>query len=216
MPFSPARLISRYQRDAVPSYSQFDYLYCYVHGGYGGKKWSQHKIRQGAVWLALFLAHWGMFRASGKLRDKDIVFFEGLFDSCLLGNQPLLGPLIQTPFERLSDLSPADIDGSLKGLRDYLWDAEVSPTDTLVSKIILGLCGNVPGYDTRVKAGLERLQEADGYDGFRSFSGRGLIQLVAFFEERRHFWPSPSCTGDTVCPCPRGRLVDMALFVYGS
>ncbi len=89
--------------------------------------------------LANYLASWGMYRGSGVLLQKDHTVHNGIIKYLLD-----------------SKCSYMDFDNIMsiqKALHKYYECKGISPTDTLLSKIILGTLGIVPAFDTYFNKG---------------------------------------------------------------
>lgn len=214
MNFCPDSLINSYQRSANgdPFHSQFQFDF--THRVSRSLRPDYHRNdRELALALTSLLAHWGMFRPSGKLRDKNELFFEALVKFAMMGKNPALRPIIGVPFEHLNTVPCDKIDSSLENIKYWFTIQGVSATDTLVSKTILGLLGNMPGYDRNFRRGLEILNGKGIYKGSRKFNGRGLHNLVEWASNHR--WPRVRSQADSRLSLPRGRLVDMAIFQLG-
>lgn len=129
-----------------------------------------------ALHLAFYLASWGMYRGSSKLLDKDFtVHIEPV--KILKNNWQL-----RCSFEK--DVTPGDLGKLItliKSLSEY-YESEhnVTPTDTLISKIILGSLGCLPAYDRFFKDGVKSKGE-----NFKSLNQPSLIKLFDFVE-RKH------------------------------
>lgn len=134
--------------------------------------------------LASYLASWGMYRGSGGLLQKNHLIHEGVIP--LLSSSPY-NNLKCTEF---NEIKKSDINQLLE-LKFHLCDyyksipfnhrtqpnKSISPTDTLISKIILGTLGCVPAYDQYLKDGLKHENFA-----YKDFSKGSLEELFSFIE----------------------------------
>jgi hypothetical protein len=193
----------------------FEYLYSYVQGHASASKLvsSATKTRTTALWLTSYLAHWGMFRGSGRLRDTNLLFFEHLVKKLLDGRHGILRPFFDVPFTGLRNAETQALDHALDGMSAILRENGISATDTLRSKIILGLTHSVPGYDRFFNIGIARLREDGVYLGPVKFGAEGLIALSAWYAKQT--WPRVASSVDPALRLPAARLVDMALNQYG-
>jgi hypothetical protein len=121
--------------------------------------------------LAFYLANFGMFRASGKLRGLSHYEYLPLVRICrshswLRGREP---KFLRRNLGEVQSLL-AELEVALKKLG-------VSPTSTLVSKIALATTASVPGYDRFVVAAIR----ARGL--VASTSERALSCLYKYSEE---------------------------------
>lgn len=149
--------------------------------------------------LAFFLANFGMFRASSKLRTLELESFSQIVR------------LVRT-YRSLRDLKPSDLLKHQHEIEEYLQQLGavlsklcVSPTPTLVTKIALGTTACVPAYDRFVIIAMkERGMVARP-------SSQGLTQLYKL--RRSDFSEKGSPIDQSV---PFMRLVDIALMRRGE
>jgi len=177
----------------------------------------QNRLNQGlgncdvelaALQLGLFLAHWGMFRGSSRLMGKNLSFFERLIRECLFQRE--IPALRAIDFLNIGAGEAASIDAAINRLKAWIGGNGVTPTDTLVSKILLVTSGNVPAYDRYFRQGLRRINQ----DLPMTFSGNSLIALSNFMGE--FDWPEiPSIIAPNGPSIPTGRLVDKAVNFFG-
>jgi hypothetical protein len=129
--------------------------------------------------LAFYLASWGMFRGSSHLRNKTFTFFRPIVD-ILCDNQytSLRNGQFPNGFENNNGYVEL-----VKGLynrisnqilqRVHGWE----PTDTLITKILLGTMACVPAYDKFFKKGLD-VCEIHPHSSFSSKSFDSLIDAI--------------------------------------
>jgi len=169
-------------------------------------------VELAALHLGLFLAHWGMFRGSSRLMGKNLSFFKSLIREYVF--QQDIAALWATDFLDIGAGEAASIDAAINQLRKWIGDNGVTPTDTLVSKILLVTSGNVPAYDRYFRQGLKRINIQYVQDLPMTFSGNSLIALSNFM--RRFTWPKiPSIIAPNGPSIPTGRLVDKAVNFFG-
>jgi hypothetical protein len=126
--------------------------------------------------LGFYLASWGMFRGSSGLRSRSLKQFEPVVE--LIARTPSDVWMIdahcysEAVCHRLVDTAD-DIEQALH-YPDGSW-----PTKTLATKIMLGVFGNVPAFDSRVVAGL-RKTKLTGRFGFRA-----LRDIGRFYDDHR-------------------------------
>lgn len=124
--------------------------------------------------LGFYLASWGMYRGSGKLLQKDYLIHEGAVE--------ILGGFKNLKCTRAREIQMSDIDTLLNlisQLRTYYSGFDIRPTDTLISKIILGTLGCLPAFDRFFCDGVK----SDSLE-FRSLSKRSIENLFSFKEEK--------------------------------
>ena len=120
---------------------------CYVYFGLHNSEFDEEVA---CLRLAFYLAHFGMFRASGKTRALQLKDYLPLVRDCRRRRD-------------LRDKSPKQLAKIQHNIREFIQDLEksllglkVSPTDTLISKIALGTTACIPAYDRYAKAALRK------------------------------------------------------------
>jgi hypothetical protein len=122
-----------------------------------GKQSENHSLE-----LAFYLASWGMYRGSSGLLQKNHLIHEGAVE--ILFSKA--GQSIKCSPKR--DITADDIDKimevkntlfayykSIRFLDGKRQERNITPTDTLLSKIMLGSLGCVPAYDRYMVEGLK-------------------------------------------------------------
>lgn len=133
-------------RHPLARYASFDYCFNYFQGFKNKKEIAKNNIQNSCLHLGFYLASWGMFHNSFLLQ-KSIKFYE---------------PLVEYIAEQENDFWKIDVsnytDTNLeklincgKEIKNKLSNKGV--TDTLVTKIMLGVFGNVPAFDTYFRSG---------------------------------------------------------------
>ncbi|WP_271767962.1 hypothetical protein [Aquimarina algiphila] len=107
--------------------------------------------------LGFYLASWGMYRGSSGLLQKDYLVHQGAVE--ILINFVNLRCI---PDKEVKFQDTENILDLIKKLQDYYKNItyildnktkHISPTDTLISKILLGTLGCIPAYDRFFKDG---------------------------------------------------------------
>ena len=158
--------------------------------------------------LGFYLASWGMMRGRSFLLEKSVRNYE---------------PLIITISETNSKLWEIDADKyneeNIKSLLDSkekitkAFGKENNPSDTLVTKIMLGVFANIPAYDRYFRKSLK----------LYSFNEKSLIKIKTFYEENKKTLDSFKIhTFDfltfqkTDIIYTKAKLIDMYGFMYGQ
>lgn len=194
-------------------YASFDYCFNYFQSF---RETNNQKalidpvnLQTSCLQLAFYLASWGMFRGSSFLLERSSKFFE---------------PLIHT----IANISPRtwDIDADsydnpadrqlLLQCKEMIVQAlgrEHKPTDTLVTKIMLGVFGNVPAFDSFFRKGfsLNYLDDAS------------LVELSEFYKGNKVVIDSYKVqtfdfgTGkETARVYTKAKIIDMIGFIEGQ
>ena len=165
-----------------------------------GNKLTKDNIDYLALHLFCYLASWGMLRNSKLLSCDYKVFLD------------LIPKIMNTDYRILWDYNPKKLtikekqeaevclfdNGIYKEIEDYLDSKKVSPTNTLVTKILLGTFACLPAFDTEVNKGLRKYKKNNpsickiDYPGFKGYDEGTVIDKKIFaslsnFIEKNYF-----------------------------
>lgn len=132
--------------------------------------------------LSNYLASWGMFRGAAFLLQKDYkVHLEVVYAMLNERYRILRNTDIRTVNEeyinRIFELDQKIEEIYRKKTTDLENENGRNSSDTLITKILLGVFGCVPAYDRYFKSGLRSTGIASG-----EFSKRSIAQLLGFYE----------------------------------
>ena len=133
--------------------------------------------------LAFYLASWGMYRGSGGLLQKNHLIHKGAVDIVYSKTNQKL------KCNQTTEIKPENIKAIL-AVKDELAKhycsifftkggdkpKPISPTDTLLSKIMLGTLGCVPAYDRYFIDGLKEMKME--HTGFNEASLNELLNFI--------------------------------------
>lgn len=160
--------------------------------------------------LAWYLASWGMLRNS-FLMQKDYRIHENVVELLL---KPEWDELWDISAEQLVNKEKANmiIELSSRITNTYLVDgSEKKPTDTLITKILLGTVGCVPAYDQYFKKGVRNTGAASS-----QFTAKSLLELGALYLEYfEAFDGLREYCSKTGIAYPVAKVIDMCFFEYG-
>jgi len=189
-------------------YTSFDYCFNYFRSFYErGESASLAEptnLQMSCLQLGFYLASWGMLRGSAELLQKSARH---------------LAPLVMTIAEADALLWEIDAhrytEDNIQRLLDTARMFRTSyqgMSDTLVTKIMLGVFGNVPAFDSNFKKGF----------GVATFGPKALRNIGVFYRENsmiidRYRVPTLEfVTGNrTRRKYTRAKVIDMAFFVEG-
>jgi hypothetical protein len=151
--------ISLFMGDRTPDqrYASFDYCFNYFQSfresGSIADIAAPENMLHSCLHLGFYLASWGMFRASSGLPSRSLKQFE-----------PVVKLIASTPdniwaidADCYSESSCEKLTSTASDIRDALRHPDRGrPTETLTTKTMLGVFGNVPAFDSRVVAGLRK------------------------------------------------------------
>lgn len=193
-------------------YASFDYCYNYFQSfreqGRVHDLAAPEHIQASCLQLGFYLASWGMLRATSFLLQKSVKHYE---------------PLIREVATFPPAIWDIDVDRYTDATISLIHDCERMivrtigqgrrVTITLVTKIMLGIFGNVPAFDSYFKQGF----------GVTTFSAGSLRRIARFYQEYQVVFDT--CQIHTIDFAsgqpthrlyPKAKLIDMACFIEGS
>jgi hypothetical protein len=201
-------------RNPDERYASFDYCFNYFRPFYEENRVSDiccpENIQQSCLQLAFYLASWGMLRGNTVLLQKSARFYTPLLESIV----QLGGRLWEVDVDSYTDENIALLVEVGKVIREAL-GSETNASPTLVTKIMMGVYGNVPAIDRYVKKGL----------GVNGFSRKSLKVAAAFYEchkdtidrLQQDIRTLDFRTGEeTNRHYTKAKIVDMAAFIGGQ
>jgi hypothetical protein len=162
-----------------------------------------------ALHLAFYLASWGMYRGSTVLLQHDYKFLT-----------PLIPILME--YQGKIDINADEYPKIILTLKDALSisddenNQERHPTDTLVTKIIMGTLGVTPAYDKYFKDGL-KISKSNITQKFGTKSLQGVQAFVASHkQELEAVQQQIQQSKESKVTYPLMKLVDMYFWQIGS
>lgn len=199
-------------------YASFDYCYNYFYSFYKEGKIkelaSNENIQISCLQIGFYLASWGMMRGSTFLIEKSVRHYNKLIFT-ISKMDPILWEIDVDSYndeniERLLKCKE-DIIGALK-------TEDKIPTDTLVTKIMLGVFANTPAFDKFFNKSLK----------VSKFNEKSLIKIRDFYEENKLFIDSlkiftfeflpldENIDNETNIIYTKAKLIDMCGFMDGK
>lgn len=189
-------------------YASFDYCFNYFQAfreaGESASLTRAPNIQLSCLHLGFYLASWGMLRGSAELLQKSARY---------------LAPIVEVIARADASLWEIDAhcytEANIQRLMDtarIFRQSQPGMSDILVTKIMLGVFGNVPAFDTNFK------------NGFRvaAFGPKALRKIGAFYQEHAKVIDNQRVpTLDFVTGEPtrrnytRAKVIDMAFFIEG-
>lgn len=170
-------------------------------------------LEKSALHIGFYLANWGMFRGSSELLNVNIKFFEDLTSLLFKEIDGEFWNLTLYDFTEDNKLAQCALDDALDKIRGFECQ-RISWTDTLVTKLLLGVWGQCPARDTNFNAGFGHFLQARPYARTPRTSGRYLVYLNQIKVTEGWTMPRYRTTGDN--EYPPGKIIDMAFFEYGE
>lgn len=133
--------------------------------------------------LAFYLASWGMYRGSGGLLQKNHLIHKGAVNIVFSNtNQKLkCNKTIEVKKENIQAILSVKVElaqhySGIEFAKEADRPKPISPTDTLLSKIMLGTLGCVPAYDRYFIDGLKEMKMQ--HTGFNESSLNELFNFI--------------------------------------
>ncbi len=207
------------ERDASFDYC-FNYFQRFREEGRLNDLKTPEQIQESCIQLGFYLASWGMYRGSAFLLKKSAKILEPIIG--LIANQP-------TGFWEI-DVDSYTQDNNIQRLLDFKTEIVsrleykkpsgvlVTPSDVLVTKIMLGVFGNVPAFDTNFRKGFKA-------HGCSTFGEDSLKAIADFYRDNsqiidHHHWTTHTIEFNTGEEAPRlytrAKIVDMVFFIEGE
>lgn len=172
-----------------------------------------------ALQLGFYLASWGMYRGSGGLLQRNHlihngavdIFYSGKFDEIKCNQRQEVTSAHIGSILKLAT-AVADHYQGFRYDRGNKRDIKVSPTHTLVTKVILGTFACVPAYDQYLLKGMKLINFEN-----RTFGQASLREIFGFIESNQKEIEAcqqkiKACSGRHY---PVMKIVDMYLWTLG-
>lgn len=189
-------------------YASFDYCFNYFQSfreaGNVAAIAEGESVQISCLHLGFYLASWGMFRGSADLLQRSARHLIPAIELIAAADSELWN--IDAHCYTESNIQRLLI------MRRSLCQAFPGMSDILVTKIMLGVFGNVPAFDTNFKNGFQ----------VATFGPKALKKIAAFYEENsllidKHRIPTLDFfSGEpTTRNYTRAKVIDMAFFIMG-
>ena len=194
-------------------YASFDYCFNYFQSFRERKQVrllaSSENMQVSCLHLAYYLASWGMLRGSSFLLQRSVRFYSGLIEYIAsLENDPVW----DIDVDRYTKRNIAHLLLCKDRIRKILGENN-NPSDTLLTKIMLGVFANIPAFDENFCWGFW-------------FSGCGedeLMQIGSFYKRHKkqidqfRIYTFDFMTGkETGRKYTKAKLIDMIGFIHGQ
>ncbi len=190
-------------------YASFDYCYNYFYSFYKTNKVKEladnQNMSNSCLQLGFYLASWGMMRGSSFLLEKSIRHLRPVIEAIAKSDPKL--------FEiDIDDYNSENINILLeckKQLIDALGQNN-KPSDTLITKIMLGVYANIPAFDQYFRKSLK----------VHVVNEKALFKIHEFYKEHKEDFDSIKIhtldfsTGEETNVCyTKAKLIDMYGFM---
>ena len=151
-------------------YASFDYCYNYFYSFYKNnnlkKLANPQNLQTSCLQLGFYLASWGMMRGSSFLLEKSVRNYKGLIQTISEINPKLW----EIDVNNYNDENIALLMDCKKQIIHAL-GKQNKPSDTLITKIMLGVFANVPAYDQYFRKTFK----------VHTFNKKSLIKISDFY-----------------------------------
>jgi len=193
-------------------YASFDFCYNYFYSFYKNRKLSElankKNLQMSCLQVGFYLASWGMMRGSSFLLEKSVRNFSSLIITISKMNP------------KLWEIDVADYDEEnislLLDCKQQIINAlgkENKPSDTLVTKIMLGVFANIPAFDQYFRKSLK----------VYLVNEKSLLKIKEFYIKNKEDFDSFKIhtfdfltSGETNYIYTKAKLIDMCGFIAGQ
>ena len=189
-------------------YSSFDYCYNYFYGFYKegkiGQLSDENNWQESCLQLGFYLASWGMMRGSTLLLKKSARNFKKVID-LISGLDVKFWKIDANNYTDSNIALLLHFKNELEKLQGY-----EKTSDTLITKIMLGVFANVPAFDQYFRKSFS----------VHTFNKESLITIKQFYENNKELldsneiWTLDFKTGEyTQNRYTKAKLIDMCGFI---
>jgi hypothetical protein len=183
------------RRTANERYASFDYCFNYFQSFHREGKIDKlalpDNIEKSCLHLGFYLASWGMYRGSTLVLERSVKHYERLIKDVIVNedNEPCwkidVDKYDKENIERLVKLKEDIVDAISKDEHNKPIfkknGKEQKEWGTLATKIMLGIFGNTPAFDTYFKAGMKKIRLPVG-----KFNSRSLKNISEFYNRHEN------------------------------
>jgi hypothetical protein len=204
--------IEKYLSNRTPNgrYASFDYCFNYFQSFHEQNRVARladsENMELSCLHLGFYLASWGMYRGSTKLLQHSVKHLA-----------PVIQFIARAPIELwtidCNCYSDVVIEQLMKTRKAMLLEIDSDMSDILVTKIMLGVFGNVPAFDANFKRGFSSTR----------FGPKALRKIGTFYKaneqsiERKRVMTLDFGSGDVTSRAyTRAKVIDMLFFYRGS
>jgi hypothetical protein len=206
--------------------SSFDFCFNYFQSFHEvddvGKLSDGTQMEISCLQLGFYLASWGMYRGGTHILDRSAKFLETVIKEIVKADDDLWQiDLEYTPANRevITNFGK-DLRKKWKAIDEWPGD---QPTDTLITKIMLGVFGCVPAFDTNFVTGFNE-NAAAKVSTSHPFNDETLIKVSEWYLDHHSLvdedpdFTLDINTGKPTQPkrqYPRAKVIDTIFFEYG-
>lgn len=158
----------------------------------------------------MYLASWGMLRGSTKLLQHSYKIHNDIIPKIVNRNTQKLIEKSKAPdfYNYLENIE--EIESLYKNIEEYYDKNKIPPTDTLISKIILGTTSLMPAYDSNLKKGISEQKKYNDYLITGKYKISSLKTLFQFYCDNKDMFELANTRH-----FPPMKLIDMYFWQLG-
>jgi len=199
-------------RKSDERYASFDFCYNYFYSFYRRNKLNESadekNLQMSCLQLGFYLASWGMMRGSSFLLEKSVRNYKNL----IIAISKMSTKLWEIDVDKYDEENIKALLDCKQQIIDVL-GKENKPSDTLVTKIMLGVFANIPAYDQYFRKSIK----------LHSLNKKSLLKIKEFYEENKKTFDSFKIhtfdfltSQETDVIYPKAKLIDMYGFMDGQ
>ena len=198
-------------RKPTERYASFDYCFNYFQQFRDAKTFDKmadvKHMEMSCLHLAFYLASWGMFRGSSFLLERSVKFFEPLITAISFMDKSIWN----VDADNYTDENIDRLIECADTISDKLGKSN-DPTDTLITKIMLGVFGNVPAFDDNFRKGFN----------CHSFGKKNLKMIKEFHKNHKEqidatvIFTFDFSGAETKRRYTKAKIIDMIGFIKGQ
>ena len=199
-------------RKADERYASFDFCYNHFYSFYKEKRLSEladgKNLQTSCLQIGFYLASWGMMRGSSFLLEKSVRNYKSLIVAISKMNPKLW----EIDVENYNEENISFLLNCKQQIVSALGKKN-KPSDTLITKIMLGVFANVPAFDQYFRKSF----------GVHSFNKKSLLKIKNFYEENNEVFNLFKIhtfdfltAEETNIVYTKAKLIDMSGFMDGQ
>ncbi len=174
----------------------------------------------GALHLAFYLASWGMYRGSSNLLQNDYKIHIKVIEILLKKKYQELKNTDVFNNESVNISASLNFE-LLKEIGSYYKEYEVSDTNTLITKVVLGTYASIPAYDSFLYEGMKywnnNARKQNEGRVIQSFGRNSYISIIDFLNSHKdEFVQCQNYIAQYGIQYPFMKLIDMYFWNIGN
>ena len=193
-------------------YASFDFCYNYFYSFYKRNKLhelaDEKNLQMSCLQLGFYLASWGMMRGSSFLLEKSVRNYKNL----VVAISKMSPKLWEIDVDNYDKENIKLLLNCKQQIIDVL-EKENNPSDTLVTKIMLGVFANIPAFDQYFRKSLK----------VHKVNKKSLLKVREFYEQNKFVFDSFKIntfdfltSQETDVKYTKAKLIDMCGFMGGQ